>query len=131
MQYADEQVTTGPEAEAYASFIDGHLAGIAGGATYAEIDDPAAGRGRRRRGRGRRAGRGRVAELQADADEVTGQRDACSRARRSAACCCRRFAWSTIGRIAGIAAIVAFVAAAVMLVLVVLGLIHRRRTAIT
>src|SRR5918993_5947586 len=39
VKYADEQVTTGAEAEAYASYIDGHLAGIAGGLTYAEIDD--------------------------------------------------------------------------------------------
>ncbi|HEY8546562.1 MAG TPA: hypothetical protein VIL36_15990, partial [Acidimicrobiales bacterium] len=39
LKYADEQVTTGDEAEAYASYIDGHLEGIADGKTYAEIDD--------------------------------------------------------------------------------------------
>ena len=37
VQYAGEQVTTGSEAEAYASYIDGHLAGIADGATYADL----------------------------------------------------------------------------------------------
>ena len=40
VQYADEQVTTGTEAEAYASFIDGHLQGIADGATYADLGSP-------------------------------------------------------------------------------------------
>ena len=40
VQYADEQVTTGSEAEAYASFIDGHLQGIADGATYADLGGP-------------------------------------------------------------------------------------------
>jgi hypothetical protein len=38
------------------------------------------------------------------------------------------YAWSTIGRIAGIAATVAFIAAAAMLVLVVMGIAHRVRS---
>ena len=37
------------------------------------------------------------------------------------------YAWSTVGRIAGIAAWVAFAAGAVMIVLVVLGIVHERR----
>ena len=40
VKYAGEQVTTGAEAEAYASFIDGHLADIADGATYADLGGP-------------------------------------------------------------------------------------------
>ena len=39
VKYADEQVTTGAEAEAYAGFIAGHMEGIADGKTYSEIDD--------------------------------------------------------------------------------------------
>lgn len=39
VQYAEEQVTTGPEAEAYAGYIAGHMEGIADGQTYSEIDD--------------------------------------------------------------------------------------------
>ena len=39
VRYADQQVTTGSEAQAYASYIGGHLEGIADGKTYAEIDD--------------------------------------------------------------------------------------------
>ena len=76
--YADEQVTTGDEAEAYASFINGHLQGIADGATYADLGGP---RARPRNGRSPdRPGRRR----QDDADDrraagqrrqITGQRD--------------------------------------------------------
>ena len=39
VKYADEQVTTGSEAEAYAGYIGGHMEGIADGKTYSEIDD--------------------------------------------------------------------------------------------
>ena len=38
--YAGETVDTGTEAEAYASFIDGHLEGIADGQTYADLGGP-------------------------------------------------------------------------------------------
>lgn len=37
--FAGQQVTTGEEPEAYASYIDGHLEETAGGLTYAEIPD--------------------------------------------------------------------------------------------
>ena len=40
VKYAGEKVNTGPEAEAYASFIDGHIQNIADGATYAELSEP-------------------------------------------------------------------------------------------
>jgi hypothetical protein len=35
-QYAGQQVTTGPQAEAFARYINGHLAEVNGGKTYAE-----------------------------------------------------------------------------------------------
>ena len=37
VKFADQRLDTGAEAEAYASFINGHLEGIAGGATYADL----------------------------------------------------------------------------------------------
>ena len=40
VELADEQVDTGSEAEAYASFINGHLEAIADGATYADLSAP-------------------------------------------------------------------------------------------
>ena len=129
LQYAGEQVTTGPQAEAYASYIDHHLDDIAGGATYADL------------GAVERAAKAdleaavaagedeaTVAELQGEADAVAGQRNSLFKGETLRGLLLSTFAWSTIGRIAGIAAIVAFVAAGAMLVLVVLGLVHRRRT---
>src|SRR3546814_7694745 len=40
VKYGGEYVDTGAEAEAYASYIDGHLDGIADGATYADLGTP-------------------------------------------------------------------------------------------
>ena len=129
VEYADEQVTTGPEAEAYASFINGHLQGIADGATYAELGGPQ-GEARAALAAAQAAGEddATIAELQATVDEISGQRDSLFRGETLRGLLLSTFAWSTIGRIAGIAAIVAFLAAAVMVVLVILGRIHRFRS---
>lgn len=76
VSFADQRLDTADEAEAYASFIDGHLAGTADGATYAELgatesaakadveaaiaaDQPPA----------------EIDTLQADADAISGQRN--------------------------------------------------------
>jgi len=126
VQYADEQVTTGPEAEAYASYIDGHLQGIADGQTYSEIDDRGAAQAvveAEEAG----ASEAEVAELQATADELRAQRDSLFRGETLRGLLLSAFAWSTIGRIAGIAAWVAFAAAAVMAALVVAGIVHLAR----
>ena len=40
VQWAGHSVNTGDEAQAYASFIDGHLAKVADGATYADLGAP-------------------------------------------------------------------------------------------
>ena len=76
VQYAGEQVTTGPEAEAYASYIDGHLVGIADGVTYAElgaIEREADGAVEQAIESGAPADE--VTELEATAAGITGQRD--------------------------------------------------------
>ena len=126
VQYADEQVTTGPEAEAYASYIDGHLQGIADGQTYSEIDDRGAAQAvveAEEAG----ASEAEIAELQATADELRAQRDSLFRGETLRGLLLSAFAWSTMGRIAGIAAWVAFAAAAVMAALVVAGIVHLAR----
>jgi hypothetical protein len=130
VQYADEQVTTGSEAEAYASFIDGHLQGIADGATYAELGGPQ-GEARAALAAAEEAGEddATIAELQAAVDEISGQRDSLFRGETLRGLLLSTFAWSTIGRIAGIAATIAFIAAGLMLVLVILGVVHRLRSA--
>ena len=58
VKYADEQVTTGAEAEAYASFINGHLEETADGLTYAELGGPLS-EARAELDGGPRSGRGR------------------------------------------------------------------------
>jgi len=125
--YADEQVTTGPEAEAYASYIDGHLEGIADGKTYAEIDDRGAAAAVEQ-ARESGASEAEIEELQATADRLKGQRDSLFRGETLRGLLLSSFAWSTIGRIAGIAAWVAYAGAVVMAALVVAGLVHLRRS---
>ena len=91
VKYADEQVTTGAEAEAYASFINGHLEETADGLTYAELGGPL-GEARDALTAAQEAGEDEttIAELQTNVDELTRHATRCSRARRSAACCSRR-----------------------------------------
>lgn len=130
LEFAGERLTNGDQAEAYASYIGGHLADIAGGATYADLGGPeraASAAVQEAIDNGEPAAT--LEELQAEADAISGQRNSLFKGETLRGLLLSTYAWSTIGRIAGIAAIAAFVAAAVMAVLVVLGLIHRRRTA--
>ncbi len=127
VEYADEQVTTGPEAEAYASYIGGHLEGIANGQTYSEIDDRGAAAAVEE-ARESGASEAEIADLQATADELRGQRDSLFRGETLRGLLLSSYAWSTIGRIAGIAAWVAFAGAAVLAGLVVAGAVHVRRS---
>ncbi|HEX6425667.1 MAG TPA: hypothetical protein VFZ79_19415 [Acidimicrobiales bacterium] len=127
VQYAGEQVTTGGEAEAYASYIDGHLAGIADGQTYSQIDDRGAAQAvveAEEAG----ASAEEIAELQATADQLSGQRDSLFRGETLRGLLLSTYAWATIGRIAAIAAWVTFVGAAVMVALVVAGVVHVKRS---
>ena len=127
LKYAGEAVNTGPEAEAYASYIDGHLEGIADGKTYAEIDDRGAAAAVEQ-ARESGASEAEIEELQATADRLKGRRDSLFRGETLRGLLLSSFAWSTIGRIAGIAAWVAYAGAVVMAALVVAGLVHLRRS---
>lgn len=126
VQYADEKVTTGTEAEAYASYIGGHLEQIGGGKTYSEIDDRGA-QAAVQEAQADGASEAEVAELQATADELTAQRDSLFRGETLRGLLLSAYAWSTVGAIAGYAAIGAFVAAALMAALVIAGLVHVAR----
>jgi hypothetical protein len=126
--YADAEVDTGAEAEAYASLIATHVDGIADGATYSELGDTeraadAAVEDATADG----APAAEIAALEEEAAAVTGQRDAVFKGEMLRGTLLSTFAWDTIGRIAGIAAWVAFAAAAVMSALVVAGGVHLRR----
>jgi hypothetical protein len=126
--YAGEQVTTGNEAQAYASYIGGHLKGIADGATYADLGAPErAAKAEVQTAVDNGADEATVADLQAKADDITNQRNTLFKGETLRGLLLSTYAWSTIGRIAGIAAITAFVAGFAMLVLVILGFVHRQR----
>ena len=128
LQYADEQVTTGSEAQAYASYIDRHLAEIADGATYADLGAvERAANTAVEQAQASGVDEATVSGLQADADAVAAQRNSLFKGETLRGLLLSTFAWSTIGQIAGIAALVAFVAAGAMIVLVGLGIIHRRK----
>jgi hypothetical protein len=122
-KYADQQVTTGAEAEAYASLIATHMEGIAGGKTYSEIDDRGAAQAvtdAQERG----ASPEEIAELQATANQLKGQRDSLFRGETLRGLLLTSFAWGRVGEIAAIAAWVAFAGAAVMTALVIAGIFH-------
>jgi hypothetical protein len=128
VKYADEQVTTGPEAEAYASFIDGHLQGIADGATYADLGTPereanAAVEAAVASG----ADEATIAELEGEAAAISGQRNSLFKGETLRGLLLSAFAWSTVGTIAGYAAYAAFAAGIVMLVLVLFGFRHHHK----
>ena len=126
MRYADEKVTTGGEAEAYASYIGGHLDQIGGGKTYSEIDDRGA-MAAVEEAEASGASEEEIAELQATADQLAAQRNTLFKGETLRGLLLSAYAWSTVGAIAGYAAIGAFVAAALMAGLVIAGIVHIAR----
>jgi hypothetical protein len=129
VKFADQKLDTGKEAEGYASFINGHLQGIADGATYADLGAPeSAAKADVKAAVEASQPQATIDELQAKADGITGQRNSLFKGETLRGLLLSAYAWSTVGMIAGIAAIGAFIAAAMMAVLSVLGIIHLRRT---
>lgn len=125
VKYAGEQVTTGNHAEAYATFIEGHIAGIADGMTYAEFGEvETAAKDAVTAAEEAGASEEELAALEGEAAAAKGKRDSLFKGETLRGLLLSSFAWYTIGRIAGIAAIVSYVAAAAMAVLVVLGIMH-------
>jgi hypothetical protein len=127
VKYADQQVTTGTQAQAYASLIATHMDGIADGQTYSQIDDRGAAQAvtdAKESG----ASATEVAKLQATADQLKGQRDSLFRGETLRGLLLTSYAWATIGTIAAIAAWVSITAAIVMAALVVAGVVHLRRS---
>jgi hypothetical protein len=128
VKFAGQDVNTGAEAEAYASFIDGHLQGIADGATYADLGTPeTAAKDAVTAAKADGSTEAQIAELQGKADAVTGQRNTLFKGETLRGLLLSAFAWATVGRIAGYAAMAAFAAAGVMLVLVLFGMRHHHK----
>ena len=65
--------------------------------------------------------------MQEEAATLTAQRDTIFRGEVLRGTLLNAYAWSTLGRIAGIAAVAAFVGAAVMALLAGAGVLHVRR----
>lgn len=127
-RFGGVQVTTGEHAQAYASFIDGHIQNIAGGQTYADLGGPErVARAAVAEAEAAGAPEAELAELRAESAQISGQRDTLFKGETLRGLLLSAYAWDTIGQIAGIAAVAAFAAAAVMALLVVLGLVHLRR----
>lgn len=121
VKFAGQQVLTGRQAEAYASYIGGHLPEL----SYAEQGaGVTAVRNALNEARDSNAPAAEIAELEAEYNRLNAQRDTTFRGETLRGLLLSTYAWSTIGSIAGIAAWVAFGAAAVMVVLVVAGLVH-------
>jgi hypothetical protein len=130
--YAGQQVVNGTQAQAYAGYIGGHLEGVADGQTYADLGAPErAAKADVQAATEKGESTAVISDLQAKADAITNQRNTLFKGEALRGLLLSTYAWSTIGRIAGIAAIAAFVAAGAMLVLVVLGLVHRIRMPMT
>ncbi|MEZ5342069.1 MAG: hypothetical protein R2706_11655 [Acidimicrobiales bacterium] len=132
LAFADQPLDTGKEAEAYASYINGHLANIADGATYADrgsVESAAKADVQAAVDAGQP--QAQIDELQATASGITAQRDSLFKGETLRGLLLSAYAWSTVGMIAGIAAVAAYIAAALMAILVGLGLAHRRRMANT
>lgn len=128
LKHAGAFVNTGPEAEAYASFIDGHLANVADGATYADLGTPereaqAAVAEARESG----APEAEIAALEQEANTISGQRNTLFKGETLRGLLLSAYAWATVGQIAFYAAIAAFVAAVAMAILTVLGFRHMRK----
>jgi hypothetical protein len=128
VEYAGETVNSGPEAQAYASYIDGHLAGIGGGKTYADLGEvETAAKAAVESARTGGSTESEIAALQAEADSITAQRNTVFKGETLRGLLLSAFAWAKVGAIAGYAAIAAFVAGAVMLVLTALGIRHHHK----
>ena len=127
-EFGGEQVNTGEEAEAYASFIQGHVENTAGGLTYSEIPDRAA-KTALQEAIADGAPADEIAELEQEATTLSQQRDTVFKGEMLRGTLLNAYAWSTMGRIAGIAATAAFAAAAIMVVLSVAGMAHLRKVA--
>ncbi|MEZ5232008.1 MAG: hypothetical protein R2749_04780 [Acidimicrobiales bacterium] len=115
LSFAGARVDTGKEAEAYASYIDGHLAAIADGQTYADLSAPErAAKAAVTTAQENGAPADEIAALQAEAGALTGQRTSLFQGETLRGLLLSAYAWSTVGQIAQISSYVAFGAAAVM-----------------
>lgn len=116
-EFAGQQVTTGPQAEAFARYIQGHLAEVNGGQTYSQTSAAA---------RDENTPPKEAADLAIKADILF-------KGETLRAILLNAYGWWTVATIALWAGVVMIVAGIAMLVLAILGFRHmgRNRTEVT
>ena len=108
-KYAGQQLTTGPQAKAYADhFIAVHLKEMSGGKSYAELST--------------------ASRAAPDDQKLAGLVATVFKGETLRGLLLNAYAFATMGTIAGIAAIFSFIGAGLFLLLGILGLVHARRT---
>jgi hypothetical protein len=110
-QYAGQQVTTGPQAQAFAQYIAGHLAFVNDGKTYAETSAAA-------------RAEGLDAQTQA---ELQGKADTLFKGETLRSIMLNAYAWWTVATIALYVGFGLIGAGIVLLVLALLGIRHARK----
>jgi hypothetical protein len=127
VKYAGKKLDSGTEAQAYASYINGHLNNIGGGKTFAELGVPErSAKLKVQEAIAAKESQAKVDSLQAEATQISQTRDTLFKGETLRGLLLSAFAWSTVGRIAGLAAIGAVLAFALMAILVVFGVNHLR-----
>jgi hypothetical protein len=122
-EYAGQELTTGKQAECYANYIGVHLAGIAGGKTYAELGAPQTAL-REQVAQAREAGAPNLADLEQQLAEINGQRDTVFKGETLRGLLLTSYGFSEFGTKAGQAATVTYLAAALLALLAIAGFIH-------
>ena len=129
LKYAGAKLDTGQEAQAYASYINGHLKAIGDGKTFADLGTPErAAKLSLQEAVDAKQPQATIDTLKASAATITQTRDTLFKGETLRGLLLSAYAWSTVGRIAGLASIGAVVAAALMAILVMLGVNHLRTT---
>jgi hypothetical protein len=128
VEYAGQKLTTGKQAECYANnFIGLHLKSIADGKTYADMGEPQSAL-REQVAAAEQANDPKLADLQKQLAEVTGQRDSLFRGETLRGLLLTSYGFSEFGRKADQSALVAYLAALLMALLSIAGFFHAYRT---
>jgi hypothetical protein len=128
VEFAGQQLTTGKQAECYANnFIGLHVQSVADGKTYAELGAPQAAL-REQVATAEENNDPALPQLQAQLDEINGQRDTLFKGETLRGLLLTSFGFSQFGEKASQAATVAYIAAFVMFVLALAGFSHAAKT---
>jgi hypothetical protein len=131
IEYAGQPLTTGKQAECYANnYIGLHLQGIADGKTYAELGDVQSDL-RAQVAEAQRTNSPDLADLQAQLQTVTQQRDTVFKGETLRGLLLTSYGFSELGAKAALAATVAYIGSALMFLLAALGFWHGARTPAT